>query len=193
MPNNVNLNTLLDKIPLASVKPGASLAAFSFRDFSFSDFSFSDFSFSDCFGFSDFSFDKFTFSECFSQCFSECFGECTFQTLVAPSNGVLIKFDPDVKTIYENLNKVRQKYRFATVTIPAYPAGTRESIEHYNNLKDLIAAMSSNAHIGNNASLSGLTIPTSGSIVKYSQFTDLNTVLNRIQDNCISFNGSNNP
>ena len=166
--------------------------SFSFADFSFGDFSFGDdytCSFRSSFDASFRNFDSFrSFNSAF---FASNFTFKNFSTLVTPTRGVLIRWNNDVRTIYENLNKTRQQYNIATVTVPDYTAGTKAVIAHYNDLKSLIEAMSSNAHIGTNAATTGVTHPGVGSPIKYDDFLNLNNIIVRMHDSCINFIGTN--
>ena len=92
----------------------------------------------------------------------------------------------EVKTIYDNLNLTYQQYGMNTVTIPNYQDSMIQT-NHINNLKSLIDAMQSNTHIASNASTSHITIPQAGEKIVINPYIELNEVIIKAHDNCISF------
>lgn len=96
----------------------------------------------------------------------------------------------DIVTIYNNLNLTKAQYNITQTTVPDY-SSEKTVTQHINDLQSLIQAMSSNSHIGNNASTSSVAMPNTGDLLKTSPFEGLNEVIKKVHDNCISFIGTN--
>lgn len=95
----------------------------------------------------------------------------------------------DIKTIYNNLNITKRQYGIAQDKVPELKDNTA-AISNITNLKDLIQAMSSNSHIGQNASTTTVAIPKSGDALRTNTFTDLNAIIEKVHDNCTNFIGT---
>lgn len=95
----------------------------------------------------------------------------------------------DIQTIYSNLNKTRRKYGIGTVSTPNLTSNLTKN-NAITSLRDLINEMSSNSHVGSNASTSAVAIPSAGAKITTTTFTELNEVIKKAEQNCISFTGT---
>ena len=92
----------------------------------------------------------------------------------------------EVKTIYDNLNLTYQQYGMNTINIPNYQ-NSMIQVDHINNLKELINAMQNNTHIASNASTAHIIMPQKGEKITTNPYIELNEVIIKAHDNCISF------
>lgn len=94
----------------------------------------------------------------------------------------------DIQTIYNNLNAARQKFSFATVSVPSNPGYTMPS--QVSDLKSRIEELRSNKYVGNTA-LTNVTVPARGTLLYPNIFNSMATTVKRIQDTCVFDNFCN--
>lgn len=94
----------------------------------------------------------------------------------------------DLKTLYNELNVQRQKFKMDTVTVPS-KENQQTKTGDVSTLKDAIQAMTSHTQIGNEASTTSVTVPDQYSQMRQTPITQMRTVIDRISN--LTFNAGN--
>lgn len=94
----------------------------------------------------------------------------------------------DLKTLYNELNVQRQKFKMDTVTVPS-KENQQTKTGDVSTLKDAIQTMTSHTQVGNEASTTSVTVPDQYSQMRQTPITQMRTVIDRISN--LTFNAGN--
>ena len=93
-----------------------------------------------------------------------------------------------LKTLYNELNIQRQKFKMDTVTVPS-KENQQTKTGDVSTLKDAIQTMTSHTQVGNEASTTSVTVPDQYSQMRQTPITQMRTVIDRISN--LTFNAGN--
>lgn len=101
----------------------------------------------------------------------------------------------DIQTLYNRLNAARTKFGFSAVTVPSNPDIAKSS--QVQTLNSYVNNMSNNKYL-TDVAVTGVTVPSVGTLIYPLEFTKIKTTIDNIRNTCAfdsfdsSFNSSNN-
>ena len=87
----------------------------------------------------------------------------------------------DIQTLYNNLNTARRKFDYRTVTVPSNPGKVLPS--QVTSLKNSIEELRNSFYVGSTAN-TGITVPSSGTLVYPNIFTTMSNKISAINKLC---------